>query len=168
MQRRCDVSDRNDRFKKLRLSLGKSQREIGDAIGLSNSGISSIESNQRSVTEKHIKLLVAAFNVNEKWLRTGEGEMFIQTQEDELNEIAGRYNLDDMDRHILAAYLELPADARTVVKDYIHNVASRSAGPVAAPDDREALHRALDAELDAQKDGQTFEASPPGGLEESS
>ncbi|SDX40924.1 helix-turn-helix domain-containing protein [Eubacterium barkeri] len=161
------MSDRNDRFKELRLSLGKSQREIGDAIGLSNSGISSIESNQRSVTEKHIKLLVAAFNVNETWLRTGEGEMFIKTQAYDLAEIASRYHLDDMDRRMLTAYLELPADARAVIKDYIHSVASTPLDATST-DDRAALHKALDAELDAEKVGQMSEAFTDGNLKEKS
>ena len=149
----------------IRKALKLSQDEFGKRIGVTRSAVSNYESGGRSITDQVALAICREYNVNEEWLRTGEGEMFIQTQEDELNEIAGRYNLDDMDRHILAAYLELPADARTVVKDYIHNVASRSACPVAAPDDRESLHRALDAELDAQKDGQTFEASPPGGLD---
>lgn len=158
----------NERLKTLRKSLGMVQEEFGKRIGLKRSSVSKIEKGENGITDQVVLSVCREYSVNESWLRTGEGEMFIKTQEDELDEIAGRYNLDDMDRHILAAYLELPADARTVVKDYIHNVASRSAGPVAAPDDRESLHRALDAELDAQKDGQTFEASPPGGLEESS
>jgi len=154
----------------IRKALKLSQDEFGKRIGVTRSAVSNYESGGRSITDQVALAICREYNVNEEWLRTGEGEMFIQTQEDELDEIAGRYNLDDMDRHILAAYLELPADARTVVKDYIHSVASRSAGPVAAPDDREALHRALDAELDAQKDGQTSAASPPGesDLEKSS
>ena len=69
------MDELNIRFKEMRKSLGKSQKEIGDAIGLSNSGISNIESGLRSVTERHIKLLEAAFNINEHWFRTGEGSM---------------------------------------------------------------------------------------------
>lgn len=70
-----NMNDINLRFKELRKSLGKSQKEIGDAIGLSNSGISNIENGQRNVTDKHIKLLVSEFSINGHWLRTGEGEM---------------------------------------------------------------------------------------------
>lgn len=155
----------NARLREVRAHANLSQEEFGNKIGIKKSAVSKLENGGNQPSDQTIMLICQVFGINEKWLRTGSGKMTIKTQEDELNEIAGRYNLDDMDRRILAAYLELPADARAVIKDYIHNVASRSAGPVAAPDDRESLHRALDAELDAQKDGQTFEASPPGGLD---
>lgn len=66
----------NNRFKSLRENCGKSQEEFGKAIGISKSGVSDIETGRRNVTEKHIKLLIIEFNVNEAWLRYGEGEMF--------------------------------------------------------------------------------------------
>ena len=47
----------NQRIKQLRENLGISQEKLGETIGLSKSGISSIENGNRSVTEKHIKLI---------------------------------------------------------------------------------------------------------------
>lgn len=69
----------NTRIKELRKALKKSQEEFGKLLGLSKSGISDIESGRRNVTEQHIIMLrnCKDFNVNENWLRTGEGEMFI-------------------------------------------------------------------------------------------
>ncbi len=64
----------NQRVKELRLKLGLSQDDFGNAIGLSKSGISNIENGTRSVRETHIKLLCSAFDVDETWLRSGEGE----------------------------------------------------------------------------------------------
>jgi len=62
----------NQRVKELRLKLGLSQDDFGNAIGLSKSGISNIENGARAVRESHIKLLCSAFDVDEAWLRTGE------------------------------------------------------------------------------------------------
>ena len=62
----------NQRVKELRMKLGLSQDDFGNAIGLSKSGISNIENGARSVRESHIKLLCANFDVSESWLRTGE------------------------------------------------------------------------------------------------
>lgn len=62
----------NERVKELRLSLHMSQEEFGNAIGLSKSGISNIESGVRNIRDNHIKLLSTTFNVNENWLRTGQ------------------------------------------------------------------------------------------------
>ena len=64
----------NQRVKELRLNLGLSQDDFGNAIGLSKSGISNIENGTRSVRETHIKLICSAFDVDETWLRSGEGE----------------------------------------------------------------------------------------------
>ena len=69
----------NTRIKELRKALKKSQEDFGKILGLSKSGISEIEAGRRNVTEQHIIMLknCSDFNVNEKWLRTGEGEMFL-------------------------------------------------------------------------------------------
>ena len=66
----------NSRIKELRISMKKSQEEFGKMLGLSKSGISDIESGRRNVTEQHI-IMLKNNNVNETWLRTGEGEMFL-------------------------------------------------------------------------------------------
>lgn len=69
----------NTRLKELRKALKKSQEDFGKILGLSKSGISEIEAGRRNVTEQHIIMLknCSDFNVNENWLRTGKGEMFL-------------------------------------------------------------------------------------------
>ena len=77
----------NTRIKELRTTLHKSQEEFGKYLGLSKSGVSEIEAGRRNVTEQHIIMLknCSDFNINEKWLRTGDGEMFLpKTMEQEL------------------------------------------------------------------------------------
>lgn len=73
----------NSRFAEIRKSLEMTQEKFGTELGLNKSSISNIEKNIRSVTDKHIKLLCSTFNVNEEWLRTGEGEMFTPHDIDE-------------------------------------------------------------------------------------
>lgn len=72
------MNEINQRFRELREMLGKTQSEWADIMGLSRSGITAIESGQRNVTEKHIKLLaiepIDGKYINEDWLRTGIGE----------------------------------------------------------------------------------------------
>ena len=69
----------NTRLKELRKALKRSQEDFGKILGLSKSGVSDIESGRRNVTEQHIIMLKNCkdFNINETWLRTGEGEMFL-------------------------------------------------------------------------------------------
>jgi len=65
-----------ERLKALRKHLGLNQREFAGRLCLSQTALSMIETGKTALTGKNIKLLCTAFNVNERWLRTGEGAMF--------------------------------------------------------------------------------------------
>lgn len=71
----------NNRFKEIRKSKGMSQEEFGKWLGISKSGVSDIEAGRRNVTEQHI-IMLKTHDVNETWLRTGEGEMFVPRDRD--------------------------------------------------------------------------------------
>ncbi len=64
------------RLKELRRALGMNQNDFAKRLGLSQSTLAMIEVGKRNFNEKHLKLVCSAFKVSEKWLRTGEGEMF--------------------------------------------------------------------------------------------
>jgi transcriptional regulator with XRE-family HTH domain len=66
----------NQRIKILRKSLNLTQREFAQKIYVSTSFQTLTELEQKKVLDRHVKLIVSAFGVNEAWLRTGEGEMF--------------------------------------------------------------------------------------------
>jgi transcriptional regulator with XRE-family HTH domain len=66
----------NERLKEIRKSLNLNQSEFASKIGLAQSGYSQIETGENSLTEQNIKLVCFVYNVNETWLRSGEGEMF--------------------------------------------------------------------------------------------
>lgn len=88
------ISGINQRFRQLREDLNKTQSEWSYIMGLSRSGIADIEAGRRNVTEKHIKFLclepIDGKYINENWLRTGEGEMFVEMdRESELMAWAG-------------------------------------------------------------------------------
>lgn len=66
----------NDRIKELRKAMNLSQEKFGELLGITKSGVSDIESGRRKVTDQHVIMLVNN-GVNEEWLRTGNGDMFI-------------------------------------------------------------------------------------------
>ena len=73
----------NERIKKLRKALGLTQQEFADKIGSVQNTITGYETGRRAPSNQVIALLVREFNVNETWLRTGEGEMFAPVSRDE-------------------------------------------------------------------------------------
>lgn len=66
-----------DRILLIREKKELSQEEFGERIGVTKSTISLIERKLRNPSERVLRDICREFNVNEEWLRTGEGEMFI-------------------------------------------------------------------------------------------
>lgn len=73
----------NERIRLLRKHLGLTADAFGEAIGIVRSAVSNIESGRRQPTNQLITSICREFNVNETWLRTGEGEMFNALSRDE-------------------------------------------------------------------------------------
>lgn len=72
----------NNRFKLLRTHLKLSQEEFGNKLGLTRGAVTNIEYGKTEPKEHFISLTCKIFNVNEVWLRTGEGEMFLPEDRD--------------------------------------------------------------------------------------
>lgn len=68
----------NGRILELRKSLNLSQTEFGEQIGMKASSVSDIENNRVQISDRTIIAICSKFNVNEKWLREGEGNMFLE------------------------------------------------------------------------------------------
>jgi transcriptional regulator with XRE-family HTH domain len=66
----------NRRIKQIRQALKLSQVQFSRIISLSSGYLAGVEVEKRKVNNRLIKLICSSFNVNEKWLETGEGEMF--------------------------------------------------------------------------------------------
>lgn len=81
----------NERIKKIRQALGLSQDDFGRRLGVTRGAITNIELNKVDPKPLFVELICREFNVDEHWLRTGEGEMFRpKTRNEELLEFAVR------------------------------------------------------------------------------
>lgn len=65
-----------NRIKKIRKDVGLTQVKFGERIGVKGNTITNYENGLRNPTDAVILSICREFNINEKWLRTGEGEMF--------------------------------------------------------------------------------------------
>ncbi len=77
----------NERLKVLRKTLKLSQDAFGERIGMSGGGISLLEMGKRNITEQNVKSICREFNVDYIWLTTGEGEMFVDSDDDIMESI---------------------------------------------------------------------------------
>lgn len=74
----------NERIKYLRKDiLKKTQDDFSSKIGLSRNFIAQLESGAKIPSDRTISDICRVYNVNEEWLRTGAGEMFIEITRDE-------------------------------------------------------------------------------------
>lgn len=112
----------NDRVRKLRKELHISQDEMGKRLGITRGAVCKIEIGDRNLTEQMVLSICREFRVNYFWLTEGKGEMFTGTPESVVDEIAEDFNLDDIDRKIIEKYLELDADQRKVLKNYLKSI----------------------------------------------
>lgn len=84
-----------ERIKELRKALEIRQGDFAKKLSTTQGHISDIENGRKNLSDRTIKLICLedwnGRTVNEDWLRTGEGEMFIETSEDEqIAEFVGR------------------------------------------------------------------------------
>ena len=66
----------NERIRELRKSLGLTLKEFSRRLGVTDAAISRIEKGNRGITDQMVKSICREFDVDEKWLRTGDGKMF--------------------------------------------------------------------------------------------
>lgn len=81
----------NERLKKLRKTLDLTQQEFADKISVKRNTVATYEMGRSEPSDAAVSLICREFNVNEEWLRTGNGEMFLELdREDEIAAWAGK------------------------------------------------------------------------------
>ena len=97
-----------ERVKELRKTLSLTLEKFGQRIGVGKSTVSDLENGRRSFSEHMTKSIWREFSVDYMWLTTGEGEMFIDSDDDFIERIdrimAGE---DDARKNLFKFMLEL-------------------------------------------------------------
>ena len=99
-----------DRIKTIRKELHLTQQEFADKLKVARNNIAGYETGNRNPSEAVMSLICRTFNVSEKWLRNGEGEMFVQiSRENQLMQWAGEVlaEEDSSFRHRIIAALSV-------------------------------------------------------------
>ncbi|MDR2965313.1 MAG: helix-turn-helix domain-containing protein [Treponema sp.] len=80
------------RIRHLRHTLNMSQVEFAKSIYISNGYIAELECEHRKVNDRIIHLISLTFGVSEKWLKTGEGDMFFSTPGEKLQRMVSLFS----------------------------------------------------------------------------
>lgn len=76
-----------ERVKEIRKALGLTLEKFGEKVGVGKTAISNIEKGNRNLTEQMTKSICREYNVDYMWLTTGEGEMFVENDDDFMERI---------------------------------------------------------------------------------
>ena len=112
----------NKRIEAVRKSLDLSMDKFGSKIGITRSSVNNLEKGANNPAERTIRLICMEFNVNENWLRTGEGQMFNElSREEEIAEylgdlIAGDGEEVDFQKRFIRALSKLSVDEWKLIK----------------------------------------------------
>lgn len=120
-----------ERVKQIRKNKGMTLEKFGERVGVTKQTVSRIENGVNALTEQMLLSVCREFDVNEQWLRTGEGEMFKERSPSEeigyyvedLLEYDGHGNpFYDMIIEMMKTYVELDEKSQAVIRDYFQSV----------------------------------------------
>ena len=117
----------NERIKALRGTLGMKQVDFANKISKTQAVFSKYESGAIAINDRTIADICREFNVNEQWLRAGDGPMF--RQQDNLDNMLTAdvaklvRSSDEFTKKLIHNYLSLPQEARDEVKKFILKLA---------------------------------------------
>lgn len=116
----------NERLKKLRKELDMTQQEFADKLGTARNNIAGYETGKRNPSNAVISLICREFNVNEKWLRTGEGEMFIElSRSDEIAQFVGQLMTEEDDsfkKRLVSGLAALDDSGWKVLENFLDSI----------------------------------------------
>lgn len=114
-----------ERIKEVRNVLCLTLEKFGEKLGVTKTAISRIEKGERSLTEQMTKSICREFGVDYIWLTTGDGEMFVESDDDFLERIdrimAGE---NDDKKAMIKALLYASDDDIAIVNNMINSYLS--------------------------------------------
>lgn len=113
-----------ERFKELRIALNMTQEDVANTLGLSRQTISGIEHDRAPLTSQTILVYKAKKPIiNDDWLRTGAGDMFVNEEDEdaELNAIIEdliKNGAAPFVRQFLRTYSKLSDESKRIVSEF--------------------------------------------------
>ena len=117
------MSEMRKRIGQLRKSLGLTQKQFGEKIGIQRGTVTNYELGRNIPTETVRLMICKVYGVRRKWLETGEGEMFEQkTRYEQAWDMSEKYlsNENEMFRQrLISAISELSEDQLAILAEIV-------------------------------------------------
>lgn len=118
-------AEMSERIKALRKKLGLTQQEFADKLNIKRGAVANYEIGRNEPIDAVISLICKTFNVNEEWLRSGAGDMFLELPEEDEEAAYVSELLEDVDnemykiiKEIMHTYSELTPKSKEVLRDF--------------------------------------------------
>ncbi|MCI8363421.1 MAG: helix-turn-helix transcriptional regulator [Eubacterium sp.] len=120
----------NVRIKEIRKKENLSQQKFADRLGIARGNIAAYEVGKNAPSDAVLSLICREFNINEEWLRTGQGDMYDIPLDDTAiaaSNILENENVPFYDsiKRIIQIYEKLDPDAQDIInkeiEDFLEN-----------------------------------------------
>ena len=108
-----------ERIKELRKALRLTQAAFAERIGIRQNSVALLEMGRNTPSDQTVAFICREFRVNEEWLRTGAGDMFVPTPASIVDELAEEYHLCPEAQAMVEKFITLDPEAQLAVFDYM-------------------------------------------------
>ena len=120
----------NSRIKEVRKAKGLSQAAFGAPFGANRDMINNVENGRAAVSDIMIASICRTYGVNERRLRTGDGEMFVQiSRDEEVMAFVGdvmRGEEDNFRRRFLLALSRMPEERWADIEAFARQITAEN------------------------------------------
>lgn len=115
-----------ERLREIRKTLNLTLEKFGEKLGVGKTAISKLEKGENSITDQMMLSICREYNVNENWLRTGEGDMFIKmTRNDEISQFVGQLMAtedDSFKKRLISALAVLDENGWDILEQFLDSI----------------------------------------------
>ena len=115
-----------DRIREIRKNNKMNQAEFGARLGVKGNTIGNYELGLRNPSDAVIFSICSEFNINEEWLRTGKGDMYIIPIEEDAEIISKLIEKDnpiyDLVKDIVRKYKKLDLKSKKVLEGFCQDL----------------------------------------------
>ncbi len=103
--------------------LNMTQADFANKVKISRSNLGNVETGRISVTDRLLIDICNAFSLSENWLRTGQGEMYEETETTLFAAFAKQYDLSEAEQKAARYLLQLSSQERQQILHHVVGLA---------------------------------------------